>query len=208
MMNEPLFDKKLLNSFKTKLKEYEKDKENQKEVKSEGKKSWDALECFNEEFGKLPELNSYHLLLAMSIAYSWMPTMLHIGIDNFKELDDVVNSVKKLGQINSLSRLNEYGEEKSCDDLNKISCVINNSIVGTSKVLHIFYPNNIPIIDSRVMKSWNYLFREVPKIKLKNDAKSYYTYWAKILEWNENVEDSSVREIEKLFYDFGEFVRK
>jgi hypothetical protein len=71
------------------------------------------------------------LLIAMGIAYSWMPTMLDIYANDKKQLKQILPLVKYLGTIKNLSDFDKNARKiEKC--LLQLTPVINNSIVGTS----------------------------------------------------------------------------
>lgn len=81
------------------------------------------------------------IVVGMSLSYSWMPTILTINFrlikENEKELLWIFECVKGGMTIDK-------------DQLGILQKIINNSIVGTSKLLHFMNPEEYPIIDSRV----------------------------------------------------------
>lgn len=170
---------------------------------SKRKLEWDSYDHYIEFFSKKMKLNKDSLILAMGVAYSWMPTMLSIYIMEYKDLDQSVKDVKKLLEIKSFSEINECKEE-IIETIKRISAIINNSVVGTSKVLHFFSGGNIPIIDSRVIRAWNLFFRKNPEIKITSAPKKYVDYWFYLLYWKETIGVPSVRIIEKVFFTYGE----
>jgi hypothetical protein len=87
------------------------------------------------DFFKDRELDRETIILGISLVYSWMPTIPKIDIQN---IDKVVDIIKK--------------EEITASDLEVLSKCFNNSIVGTSKLLHFIYPDKYPIWDSNVCK--------------------------------------------------------
>ncbi|MBK6860835.1 MAG: hypothetical protein V9E90_03575 [Saprospiraceae bacterium] len=178
-------------------------------TRSKDKKVWDSYE-FHLNYFRKNNINRESLILAMNVAYSWMPTMLNIyKIKNTKDWKKLVNDVKFLSCIKTFKDFEKF-EDKILDSLVRLSSTINNSIVGASKVLHLFSPKYIPIIDSRVIKAWNFFFSDFSKrnkgiVHLTSKPEKYLEYWKAILYWKTKVPKSSVREIEKFFFDFGGF---
>jgi hypothetical protein len=158
--------------------------------------------------------NTNDLLIAMCIAYSWMPTMLEVMVKDKSELKTLLPVVKKLGKIKTLNQF-LHNEEKIEAWILKLSVIVNNSIVGASKVLHIFYQDNIPIIDSNVLKGWNIIFKKYykkyPELKMPKNIpatkgrqiKVFMQYWKLLLVWKLNTNRKSIRELEKPFYWIG-----
>lgn len=91
-------------------------------------------------------LNHQNLIAAGHLVYSWMPTIL-------KKIDtDQANPVRHM--------LDNYRENSDAtfDEVMKALAetqvpLLNNSWVGTSKLLHFAFPEYIPIWDSRVARS-------------------------------------------------------
>gem|GEM_PF-6683015 len=90
---------------------------------------------------------------------------------------------------------------------------INNSIVGTSKVLHFIAPDYVPILDSKVLINWNSFFKntETPTftkiLSASNQIRIYLEYWKLMDEWKNNCKkegiDVSLRELEKGLFTFN-----
>jgi hypothetical protein len=155
-----------------------------------------------------------HLILAICIAYSWMPTMLDIYVGDKKEFRKLLQAVKRIGEI----KTHEQFEKQSPvieSALMKLTVSINNSVVGTSKVLHIFYPANWPIIDRNVLKGWNHVFKKYysnyPVLKLpttmptdsKRQVSLYMKYWKLLSFLKINTRSKSIRNVENPFYWIG-----
>jgi hypothetical protein len=149
--------------------------------------------------------NKEDIIRIASMAYAWMPTMLNIYADSnhdWKETIRLINNFKR-------NKLDE--RELLIENLSKI---INNSIVGTSKFLHIINPELAPMIDSRVSRYWNLFFNNDVSLKMpsdwnfniKNHQKKiikYIRYWDCLISWKGKMEDISIRDIEVLFYYLG-----
>jgi hypothetical protein len=160
-----------------------------------------------------------NVILAMSIAYSWMPTMLDIYINDVKDKKKLVKIIQDLGTIKSLFDFEK--KEKLIENyLIYLVDIINHSIVGTSKTVHIFFPRNIPILDSRVLKTWNELFKSKfkknEKLKLpihvplttQAMVKTYMVYWKCMLCWAHNSQIKDLRQIEEPLYWLGNKITK
>ncbi len=169
---------------------------------SKKKQEWDSYDHYVEFFSKKTELNGDTLLLAMAVAYSWMPTMLSIYIDKYESMNQYAVDIKKLLKIKSYNQLAKNKAEV-IQTIEKISAIVNNSVVGTSKVLHFFSGGDIPIIDSRVIKSWNDCFKDKSEIRIRNKSTQYVDYWSYVLYWKEVINAPSARSIEKVFFMLG-----
>ena len=84
-------------------------------------------------------LEEKHLIDGACLAYAWMPTILNFKTQQFAE---------------SIVVLNQARGEESIDrtQLDTLARLINNSIVGASKLLHFINPKQYAIWDSRVCK--------------------------------------------------------
>ncbi|MGF2411275.1 MAG: hypothetical protein ACQUYJ_03065 [Ferruginibacter sp.] len=158
------------------------------------------------EFKKRKEISVSDFLFATAVSYSWMPTMLDVYVDKIPDINKAVFELKALGRLNTFKKLNDCID--SIDKIEALSRIINNSVVGASKVMHLFHPDHIPIIDSRVIKSWNQFFSDDKNFKITNSSKGYLKYWKCLLVWKENLNKNgnkkySVRSIEKIFFDYG-----
>lgn len=168
---------------------------------------FDSYSYFSTHPRKLKKTDD--LITAISIAYSWMPTMLDILDNDEKSLKYLVKDIRSLSAIKSFKRLQER-ENEIKQVLIKLSRATNNSVIGASKVLHLFYPTYIPIFDSRVNRAWNHLFpteMKIPAISQKNQVDSYFKYWLALLFWKEKLSKPGVRDIEKLLFVYGGYLK-
>ncbi len=151
---------------------------------------------------------------AISIAYSWMPTMLNIYMPEGKSLQDYIQHVLYFNNCSKIDihRMNEDVRRH----FSALVGLINNSVVGTSKVLHILYPKTVPIIDSRVISGWNSFFAadidRNPSIKLlpsfvsvkpERQMGEYFHYWNMLNKWMRVTGVNNIRELEHPFYLIG-----
>ena len=136
-----------------------------------------------------------------------MPTIPKIKADLIKDEKQLLIDLKKL-QKGDLTNRKEL--------LETLVPVINNSLVGTSKVLHFIAPNYAPIIDQRVLRGWGKFFQEEdyknipklpsPKVSLnKKHIDQYMAYWDCMNQWVANCKDEeiSLRTIEEKFFLLG-----
>jgi len=136
----------------------------------------------------------------VAFAYSWMPTIPNIDIQK-SELNDDLEFWKTLNFLQNGFEI----DRKTF--LEKLVPNINNSIVGTSKVLHFIAPDYIPILDSKVLTNWNWFFKntETPTfaktLSTSNQIRIYLEYWKLMEEWKNNCKeagkDVSLRALEK-----------
>jgi hypothetical protein len=147
---------------------------------------------FLNYFNKLDTINIENLVIGISFTYSWMPTILKsIKLQNSEKVLSILNEVKNGQKIN----------EKQLATLKE---AFNNSLVGTSKLLHFINPKQYAIWDSRVFR---FLNNEEPhKYKLEK-PKTYIEY----IEFIENLKNEKTFEVfyklmkQKVGYEITEY---
>lgn len=132
----------------------------------------------------------------IAYAYAWMPTIPSVN-------SDLINNESVL--LKKLIQLQNGNLDEKESIVEELVPVINNSVVGLSKVLHFVSPDFVPIIDSRVLKGWRSFFdKHTPKdkrlslpksINSSNQIKTYLKYWDLINLWSCN-SGESLRKIE------------
>lgn len=127
---------------------------------------------FLNYFENLQSINLEDLIIGISFTYSWMPTILKsIKLENSEKILSILNEVKSGKKI----------DEKQLEILKN---AFNNSLVGTSKLLHFINPKQYAIWDSRVFR---FLNNEEPhKYKLEK-PKTYLKY----LDFIENLKNEN-----------------
>lgn len=147
-------------------------------------------------------IRKHDLIKLIAFAYSWMPTIPNLNNaseDIWAEILKYINQIQQ-GKDENLERL-----------LLLLVPIINNSIVGTSKVLHFVSPHTIPIIDSRVIKAWNKIFAARRDLRLKgvlvtrdNVQKvvvNYLEYRSNMFKWKKACGNAvTLRDIESMLY--------
>ena len=119
--------------------------------------------------------------VSVDIAYSWMPTMLkHKG--DYKKINQFISKAKT--------------EDLGIFELEEFKCLVNNSIVGVSKVLALCYPDRFAIWDSRVAKALNLKSTSVSNIEV------YLEYIKSIREASKEI-NVKIRDIESAAYLAG-----
>lgn len=123
------------------------------------------------------ELFDSKVLAGAYMVYGWMPTMLRLK-----------------GPRESIFELARAGRDCSVDISKLESCArtLNNSLVGTSKLLHFIAPNSYPIWDSRVYRA---LFSQNPHPYRVENASVYMDYlsWVVQMEGEEGFESLKSR---------------
>ena len=92
---------------------------------------------FVKYFKDKQQLTEHDLIIAANFTYGWMPTILEFKSDEFDLAVSIVNKSKQSKRI-------------SDEELLILKKLMNNSIVGVSKILHFINPNVYAIWDSRV----------------------------------------------------------
>lgn len=138
---------------------------------------------FLNYFQNQETINLENLIIGISFTYSWMPTILKsIKLENSEKILSILNEVKSGKKI----------DEKQLEILKN---AFNNSLVGTSKLLHFINPKQYAIWDSRVFR---FLNNEEPhKYKLEK-PKTYLEY----LDFIENLKS------EKAFETFYNLMKR
>lgn len=131
-----------------------------------------------------------------------MPTVLDFRSNKINEATQILNSAKK-------------GNRPSLAELDILKSCFNNSLVGSSKLLHFINPNQFAIWDSRV---YRYLFNQTPhsyRVENNNtylDYLSFYDYLTnnsnidslkKLIEDKVGYPMSKMRAIELIFFYNG-----
>lgn len=120
-----------------------------------------AYSYFLNYFRKIDRIQLDDIVIGISFTYSWMPTILKkIDLTNSENLILILNKVKN-------------GEVISIEEINLLKQAFNNSLVGTSKLLHFINPNKYAIWDSRVFK---FLSGEKSYISKFKQAEIYIEY--------------------------------
>lgn len=162
-----------------------------------------AYSYFLNYFRKIDRIQLDDIVIGISFTYSWMPTILKkIDLTNSENLILILNKVKN-------------GEVISIEEINLLKQAFNNSLVGTSKLLHFINPNKYAIWDSRVFKflsgekSYISKFKEaeiyieylqlLDNLKLEEDFNIFFT----LIQHKVGYEISEYRALELAFYKGG-----
>ena len=184
--------------------------ENNINLRNDNIKNWYGIsyELFTD--APLNTINDFWRIVAFT--YSWMPTIPTINEHLINEPVELIISLQalKAGDVDTLPAL-----------LKQLIPVINNSLIGTSKVLHFIAPDYVPIIDSNVLRGWDIFFFQLhpdlnaPKLPhyktslSHSHIENYLSYKELLHQWSFNCERSiSIREIEHLLFDLGKYTPK
>jgi len=137
---------------------------------------------FLKYFNDLKTITRHNLTIGINFTYGWMPTIFDFRSDNFEEALDILNEAKK-------------GKKLTVDNLVLLKGLLNNSLVGTTKLLHFINPDNFAIWDSRV---YRYLSSKEPHYNRIGNSNAYIDYLAFCEYMTKQTEFNSLQEnIEK-----------
>lgn len=138
---------------------------------------------FLNYFQNLESINLENLVIGISFTYSWMPTILKaLNLKNTEEVLFILNEVKKGKLIDE-------------QQLTTLKTTFNNSLVGTSKLLHFINPKQYAIWDSRVFRFLN----DVEPHKYRLEKPRAYIEYLNLIEELKN---------EKAFTAFFELMKQ
>jgi hypothetical protein len=115
---------------------------------------------FIKYFSEIETITKHNLIIAINFTYGWMPTIFEFCSDNFEEIINILNRAKQ-GTIPTIA------------ELDLLKGLLNNSLVGTSKLLHLINPSKFAIWDSRV---YRYLTGNEPHEKRIGNSNSFLYY--------------------------------
>ena len=138
---------------------------------------------FLNYFQNLESINLENLVIGISFTYSWMPTILKaLNLKNTEKVVFILNEVKKGKLIDE-------------QQLTTLKTTFNNSLVGTSKLLHFINPKQYAIWDSRVFRFLN----DVEPHKYRLEKPRAYIEYLKLIEELKN---------EKAFTAFFDLIKQ
>lgn len=115
---------------------------------------------FLKYFSDLKTITLHNLIIAINFVYGWMPTIFDFRADNFDEALIILNKAK-------------HGTIPDVDELRLLKGLLNNSLVGTTKLLHFINPDTFAIWDSRV---YRYLTGKEPHDNRIGDCNAFLHY--------------------------------
>ena len=125
------------------------------------------------------------------MVYGWMPTILGLYPDlGNKSLDFAAKVLTKA----------RCGQELEAPELESLSSLVNNSLVGASKLLHFAAPATYPIWDSRV---YSFVHEKRPHHYRVNNVAAYASYLSTLKELRSQPEFPSFHKsvVAKLGYE-------
>ena len=121
-------------------------------------------------FQRLDLVTAESIILGSHIVYGWMPTILDLYFDGANQ---------SLGELVDVCEQARVGPVLNIDQLEGVASVINNSLVGASKLLHFINPSIYPIWDSKIYK---FIHENKPHNYRVNDAALYIEYMSLLSE--------------------------
>ena len=94
---------------------------------------------FVHYFKMLNKISKHNIVIGAHFAYGWMPTIFDFRSNKFEEVIDILNIAKN-------------GDDLNVSQLNTLKQCFNNSLVGTSKILHFINPEKFAIWDSKICR--------------------------------------------------------
>jgi hypothetical protein len=94
---------------------------------------------FLKYFKDIKTITKHNLVISINFTYGWMPTIFDFRSDNFNDAIKTLNNAKN-------------GNIPSVNQLEILKGLFNNSLVGTTKLLHFINPQIFAIWDSRVYR--------------------------------------------------------
>lgn len=174
-------------------------------VRMAGGEDWYSITYQLFTDAPLDTLDDFWKIVAYT--YSWMPTIPDVKPQLIKDTGELLTQLQALkgGDTTNLPTL-----------LHQLVPVINNSLVGVSKVLHFIAPNQVPIIDRNVLSGWEVFFfimypqegvSKLPNYKTALNRKhipKYLEYRNVLLQWEANTNGAvTMRHLESAFFELG-----
>lgn len=116
--------------------------------------------AFLKYFSDIKTITKHDLVIGINFTYGWMPTIFNFRSDNFDEAIEILNNAKK-GLILTVKQLEI------------LKGLFNNSLVGTTKLLHFINPDKFAIWDSRV---YHYLTGESAYNHRIGNCEAYFSF--------------------------------
>lgn len=115
---------------------------------------------FLQYFNAITTITKHNLVISINFVYGWMPTIFDFRSEDFDKAVEILNNAKK-------------GVIPTVKQLETLKGLFNNSLVGTTKLLHFINPEKFAIWDSRV---YRYLTGEEAYNHRIGNCESYLTF--------------------------------
>jgi len=184
----------------------------------------DYVEHLQELEGIQQYRETYLALLALGATVAGNPTSLNLltlGLASYGWMPTIFKNVPNQQQLVAFSNLVQAGAPpEEVENSPSILKTFNNSVVGTSKVLHFMFPNTYPIWDSNIAIAFgfgannhhafnnpsNYIqFKNMLNAYLVNNA--HFQAPQLVNEHFEGVEVTQLRKLEICLFLYGKSIR-
>jgi hypothetical protein len=145
-------------------------------------------------FKNIGQLSRHNVIIGINFTYGWMPTMFEFMNYKMEILDDSVGILQRA----------KSGSALLPEELHTLIRFFNNSLVGTSKLLHFVNPEKFAIWDSRV---YHYLTGDAPHFYRLSKGESFFSYLAFCEERTkiQGYEEVHKRIVEIVGYDMSKY---
>lgn len=143
----------------------------------------------------IDKFNRNNFIICAHIIFAWMPAVIKLYNEQNEGVDSIDKAVEDLNYIKQ-SKTDLHGP------INSIQCVIKNSLVGTSKLLHFVFPDTYPIWDSNVCKYWG----QNPTQNIIQNIHKYMAYRAELINTINNIRFNAIHK--NIIEQNGYFVSK
>ncbi len=146
---------------------------------------------FLKYFRDIKKITKHDVVIGINFTYGWMPTIFDFRSNDIDLVIDILNRAKQ-------------GKVPCENELDVLKKCFNNSLVGTSKLLHFINPEVFAIWDSRVFR---YLINKEPHQNRIDNYKSYLDYLEFCKFLTSNPEYNSIHNsiIKKVGYEMTKF---
>jgi hypothetical protein len=157
---------------------------NSMSIKKRSRDNWskESYETFTNYFKNKKRLGRRDIIFGIAMAYSWMQTMPRIPEITQTEVSLVNNLVKKFDE-------NKFKE---------LTMVVNNSLVGTSKLLHFSAPDKYPLWDKNVCNAFSLKKNYNYKVEKPTHYFGYKKYCEDLIDNEEKFEEIR-KQVEKKY---------
>lgn len=129
-----------------------------------------------EYFSSKQSISAGDVVCGAHMVYGWMPTVLELypeqGESDLNAAAKTLEKARKGGVLDNA-------------EIQSLAALVNNSIVGASKLLHFAAPHNYPIWDSKV---YSFVHEERPYFYRVNSVDAYQRYVAILKELAQKAE--------------------
>lgn len=137
-------------------------------------------------------------VLAASFAFSWLARIPRLNHSRYSYPFADAAIVSYFFEIDR----GNFDKVLDYELVSGVSKNLDNSVVAVSKMFHFLSPNYFPIIDKKVIYSWNKLFLEY-KLPKKITVNKYLLYAELMREWSKNT-GLSLRDLELSLFRYND----